>query len=728
MMNQKIYSVVLCGFLCLAGGVLGDELLVNGDFQSGTPTDDKSASFESKGWRRELWADDAWNSWLTDGTRDREIGKDNQALQFRWGATSVYQHFSASAKETYRFSVDFYNAGTSDSRWQPRIQVEWFDASGQRIGETITVAEADNAVDPAKTWNTLSGAAEAPSRTATARIMLNVNNRGAGKYFQTTFLDNASVRGEPGTGNLPVSFISSPYSLAFLSIPESELYTDSLSNYADDKDGDSLKFTKVSGPEWLSIDTDGTMSGIPPFSAAGDNEFIVSVDDGNGSSDACMLTLPVVGKLRLANLFSDHMMLQRNRPVPIFGKDLPGSTVTIEFNGQKKTAKTNARGEWRVLLDPMSASLNPMTLSFRSSIGNREATIDNLLVGDVWLCSGQSNMQWLLGNNIIGGPEEIASANYPHLRLLKTPQTISKDRWDDLGSRAAWTVCSPDTAGKFSATAYYFGRTLQTDLNIPIGLISSSQGGTQIEKWAVNLLPSNADKFYNSRVHPYTHLPIKGVIWYQGEANVSDGKAYTAKMQTLIRDWRSAWNLGDLPFYFVQLAPCNYKGDAVYNLPELWAAQTAAMELIPNTGMAIINDVGDISNIHPKNKEPVGERLALWAKYGAYGQTHLVHTGPMVREVTREGTQLRVAFNHIGGGLVSRDGQPLNWFEIAAADQVFSVATAVMDGETILVSAPSVSDPEWVRFAWHETAEPNLMNAEGLPANSFMKQRTIDGE
>lgn len=224
---------------------------------------------------------------------------------------------------------------------------------------------------------------------------------------------------------------------------------------------------------------------------------------------------------------------------------------------------------------------------------------------------------------------------------------------------------------------------------------------------------------YNSRIHPYTRLPIKGVIWYQGEANVRDGASYTAKMQTLVNDWREAWQRPELPFYFVQLAPFNYKGDAVHQLPELWAAQAAAMDVIPHSGMAVINDIGNVKNIHPTNKAPVGARLALWAEHGTYGQKGLVHAGPGLDRAVREGNRLRLSFKHVGSGLASRDGKPLTWFEVAAADKTFVPATATIDGDTLLVSAPNVPEPVCVRFAWHETAEPNLMNAEGLPAGAF---------
>jgi len=711
-------SLSASGFIPAIGG----ELLINGDFEIGTSEDDKPASFVCKGWRRLLWKESEPNSWLTCGERDWQAGKDNQALEYRWGATSICQFFSAKPGETYQFSVQYLNPGSPDSRWQPRIQVEWLDGRDQAIGPVVTVIEADYATAPVKTWNTLAGSVKAPPNTAYGRVLLNVNNKGSGQYFQKTYLDNASIRGVPGTHNLPVSFISSPYNLSLDAIFESNPFRDSLTNYADDKDGDPLTFTRLRGPDWLTVQADGTLSGTPRFADAGDNKLVVKVEDGRGSSEIRTLTLPVIGFLRLGNLFDNDMVLQQSAPVPVWGKAPASQLVRVRMStGESASATADADGNWAVTLPAMKAtSSGAITMSVAS--GTRELQLSNLLVGDVWFCSGQSNMSWPLVHTD-NSAEEIASARYPNLRLLRTPETRAATPWEDLAERAAWRQCSPETVSDFSAVAYYFGKTLQSELQIPVGLINSSQGGTRIENWAATLLPAGSDTFYNSRVHPYTRMPIKGAIWYQAEANIADGPAYTGKMQTLVGDWRRAWRDENLPFYFVQLAPFNYRGDAVYQLPEIWAAQTAAMKLIPHSGMAVISDVGNIEDIHPRNKAPVGERLALWALHETYGHTDLVHAGPMVNRVTRDGNQLRVSFHHTGSGLVARDGQPLTWFEVAGGDQAYVPATAVVDGDNVLVGAPRFKKPEWVRFAWHETAQPNLMNAEGLPANSFEKER-----
>jgi len=726
MKHIKFHWAFLALFLYAQITVLGTELLINGDFEIGTPEKDKAASFVCKGWRRHLWKENALNSWLTDGTLDPKIGADNQALEFRWGATSIYQVFSAVAGEAYQFSVDYFNPGTPESRWQPRIQVQWMNAAHQPLGPPETIAEADNSTAPVKTWNTLRASATAPQKTAYGRIMLNINNRGEGKYFQKMFMDNASVQGVAGSANLPVTFINTPYPILLKAIPEGALFRDSLTRFADDKDNDALIFTKVSGPGWITLKANGEISGTPRFEDAGKNKLVVKVEDGRGSSETGTLIIPVIGHLRLANIYNDNMVLQRNAPMPIRGTALPNQPVEVSMStGESASTTSDTEGHWSLTFTPMKADTGgAVTMTITSP--PRQLQITNLVVGDVWFCSGQSNMDWIL-QNTDGAEEEIASASHPRLRLLKTPQTSDSTPWEDLKTRADWQVCSPQSAREFSAVAYYFGKNLLAELDIPIGLINSSQGGTQIEKWAATLLPPGSVTFYNSRVLPYTKIPIKGVIWYQAEANIGDGPLYTDKMKTLVNDWRSVWGIGAFPFYFVQLAPFNYGGDAVYQLPEMWDAQTRAADQIPNAEMAVINDIGNISNIHPRNKAPVGKRLALLALHGAYGRSDLEAFGPRVKTVTREGSNLRVQFDHIGGGLASRDGEPLNWFEIAGTDKHFVPATARIDNDSVLLSAPSIPAPEWVRFAWHETAEPNLMNKEGLPANGFpMRQVTTE--
>ena len=690
----------------------GAELLVNGGFEKGTVTEDKSPSFACEEWRRLLFKPTEWNSWLTDGNQDPAIGKDNQAVEFRWGATFIAQYFRAKENLPYAISVDTLNPGAADSRWQPCIQVQWVNAGNQPIGAPVTVAETDNATAPPKQWNRLSGNVTAPAGTAYGRLLLSVNNKGSGQMWVSTYLDNASVQGEPGTHNLPPSFSGSPYPMTLPTIPESRALQDSLTRYAEDQDGDPLTFSKVSGPEWLTVKPDGALTGTPGFSEAGNNAFVFSVSDGRGGADTQTLTIPVEGILKLANVFDDDMVLQREQPLPVWGQALPNAAVKVKMStGEEVETTSDNSGAWSVILPAMKASLQgPVTMSVTS--GTRTLTLKNLLVGDVWLCSGQSNMAWSIENSA-DSKEIIAGANHPNVRLLKSPDKSSPTLWTELPARAEWEVCQPSTAPSFSAVAYHFGNKVNRETGIPIGLILSSQGGTRIEPWTGGPL-------YNARVHPYTRLPIKGVIWYQGEANIADGEAYTDKMVKLVGDWRKVWNQETLPFYFVQVAPFGYPNNDPDALPKLWEAQTKSMALIPHTGMAVINDVGNVENIHPTNKVPVGERLARWALNKTYGNAEIACSGPIARDATAEGQHLRVTFDHVAAGLISRDGMPLSWFEIAGSDDAFVPAEAVIENDAVLVSAPGVARPTAVRFAWNNKATPNLMNKEGLPANSFL--------
>ena len=374
-----------------------------------------------------------------------------------------------------------------------------------------------------------------------------------------------------------------------------------------------------------------------------------------------------------------------------------------------------------------------------------------MLVGEVWLCSGQSNMEWTVrasGN----AAEEISAANHPRIRHIKIPNTPAAKPQNDVKSDG-WKVCTPENAANFTAVGYYFGRKLMQDLDVPVGLIGSHWGGTRIEPWTppvgfqqVPALKDIADKLdtfptmtqqrdkndssktttvvnhqsplalYNGMIHPLLPFAIRGAIWYQGESNNGEGMLYFEKMKALIGGWRSVWNNPEMPFLFVQLAPYHYKVPT--QLPEIWEAQTAALS-IPNTGMVVTNDIGNIKNIHPKNKQDVGRRLALWALAKTYGKTGLVYSGPLYKDMKIDGNKIRVSFDHVGGGLVSRDEKPLTWFAIAGADGNFVEAQAQIDGNTVVVSSDKVAEPKTVRFAWDQDAEPNLSNKEGLPASAF---------
>jgi sialate O-acetylesterase len=374
--------------------------------------------------------------------------------------------------------------------------------------------------------------------------------------------------------------------------------------------------------------------------------------------------------------------------------------------------------------------------------------------------------------------QEVAAAKYPKIRLLQIPRAPAGQPASDVS--AAWTPCNPKTVPSFSALGYFFGRYLHKELGVPVGLINTSWGGTRIEPWTppagfasvptlhgiVKQIEEADAKYadacrktldaieawiprartalvtskrvppkpawpqhllanrgrptglYNGMVHPLVPFGFRGALWYQGEANRADGMLYHDKMKALINGWRSVWAQGDFPFYFVQLAPYRYKGEPTM-LPRLWESQTATLS-VPNTGMAVTVDVVDnIKDIHPTNKQDPGKRLALWALANVYGREGIVYSGPLYKSMAVEGNKVRLRFDHVGSGLVSRDGKPLSNFEIAGADKKFVEAKAEIDGEAVVVSADGVAAPVAVRFGWHQESQPNLSNKEGLPASPF---------
>lgn len=491
---------------------------------------------------------------------------------------------------------------------------------------------------------------------------------------------------------------------------------------------------------------------------------------------------PARSEVRLPKVFGSHMVLQRDRPIVVWGWAGAGETVTVRIGSNERSAKASAGGRWEVTLPAMPAG-GPVTLT---ASGSSAVRCDDVLIGDVWLCSGQSNMEQGI-SACRDAQREIAAADHPRIRLLMAPNRFTPVPQDDLD--AAWKACTPQTIadggwGGFSGAAYYFGRELQERLRVPIGLIDATWGGTVIQTWTppegyaiapvlkaeyervvlgdpttdlhvarmsqfldttdkwvretrsalsqrklaptmpvmpAELMPpsdlQHATALYNGMIHPLAPFGLRGAIWYQGESNRSEGRLYTERMKALIGGWRKVFRNENMPFYYVQIAPFNYGGNPAVT-PEFWEAQTAALA-IPNTGMAITSDIGDLRDIHPTNKQDVGKRLALLALAGAYGQP-VVCRGPAFRSMQIEGDRIRVTFDNVGGGLTSRDGKPLDWFEIVDADEGgFVKADARVDGATVVLSAAGVKTPVAVRFAWHMLAEPNLRNKEGLPANAF---------
>jgi sialate O-acetylesterase len=474
--------------------------------------------------------------------------------------------------------------------------------------------------------------------------------------------------------------------------------------------------------------------------------------------------------VKLPALIGDHMLLQRDVPARIFGKAAPGEAISVTFRGQAVRAMTDALGRWEVWLAPMHpAAPEEMTIQ-----GNNTIKVADVLVGDVWVGSGQSNMQWAVRQSD-NAESEIASAKFPEIRLFYVQRKPSSVPVEDVDAK--WMVCSPESVKEFSAVLYYFGRQLHQDLKAPMGLIHSSWGGTPIASWIsgptlmansrlspfltfwqdiIARYPANYTRYeqnlkkweesgakgprpavplgpghqheptslFNGMIAPLVKYTVKGAIWYQGEteAGRSQGHIYGEALTTLVEDWRKAFGQGDFPFFWVQLA--NF-GNAAKNghWMRVQEGQVKAASL-RRTGVAIINDIGEPADIHPKNKQDVGRRLALLARHVAHGQNGFVWSSPLYRQATREGSAFRVWFDHAGSGLKTRGNEPVKGFVIAGSDGKFVPAAARIDGATVVVSSPQVAEPQAVRYAWDYNPDANLVNSEGLPASLFRSDDT----
>ncbi|HLZ85598.1 MAG TPA: beta-L-arabinofuranosidase domain-containing protein [Puia sp.] len=413
------------------------------------------------------------------------------------------------------------------------------------------------------------------------------------------------------------------------------------------------------------------------------------------------------GALKMPHIFGDNMVLQREAPVPVWGNARPGATVTVSFNDQRKTTTTDPQGHWRLTLDPLEASANPATLLVSSEDGSIQYR--NILVGEVWLCSGQSNMEYPMRR--IKQPD---TANNPDIRIFLVRNNYSKP--DEKNIRRVWDPAIGTPLRDFSAPAYFFAKELYATLHIPIGVISNAIPGSRIEPW----LPDTG-KFYTNIVHPLAPYAIRGFCWYQGESNcfLSDTLAYAAKMTTLINSWRHLWETPAASFYLVQITPYEYSKTthSVFTEPAFWEAQQKALTL-PHTGMIVTTDLVDsITQLHPMDKWTVGHRLALLALANDYHQ-QLTANSPTFQSMSIKGRTIQVKFINIGGGLVSHDGQAIDWFETADKNGKFTPATATITGpDTVTLTAKN--KPIAVRFGWSEAAQPNLYNKEGLPAMPF---------
>jgi len=489
--------------------------------------------------------------------------------------------------------------------------------------------------------------------------------------------------------------------------------------------------------------------------------------------------MAATAEVKLPQLLSDHVVLQRGAPIHIWGWATLGEQVTVSFLNQKQSITADDLGKWSVYLRPEEAG-GPYTLTVQAA---NTVTISDVLIGDVWLASGQSNMEMPLKGFpssavLKNGAEEIANANQPQMRLLRVHTRPSDHPLPDLKDPdEVWSACTPETAANFSAVAYFFGREIQQQEKVPVGLIDDTWGGTPAEAWISfdslsadsSLMPvfqewskmanMTADlaaiqarekreteaakaahtalpvhswhpnpaswdpaNLYNGMVAPLIEFPIKGVIWYQGEANTGGNRAsmYSKVFPTLIADWRSQWREGDFPFLFAQISSFNASAS------ERWGnvrdAQRRTLSL-NNTGMAVTLDVGQADNVHPPDKQTVGHRLALAARDIAYGE-HVEDSGPLFRQAVPEGNGMRVWFDHAGG--LTAKGEAPTGFETAGDDHKFVPASAKIDHDQVVVSSPDLKTPKYVRYAWANYSTANLYNNAGLPASTFSSESTED--
>lgn len=473
-------------------------------------------------------------------------------------------------------------------------------------------------------------------------------------------------------------------------------------------------------------------------------------------------------EIKLPSIISNNMILQQKARVSLWGWAAAGETVNILTSWNNKITKvtTASNGKWKVMVVTGKAG-GPFTISFK---GTNELKIENVLLGEVWLASGQSNMEFFVGktksSSYTGVPDyetEIPKANFPMIRQIDVANKNADEPQENF--KGDWKVCSPATVDTFSAVAYYFALKIHQETGFPVGIINSTWGGTAIESWMRrDLLASdtgfvqlinkydddvkkypdelasfkiaedkwkldttskkpvapvkpNPDKspyrLYNAMIAPLVPYTLKGVIWYQGENNAPRAKQYRSLFPAMIASWRSDFQNAKLPFYFVQISPHRSQ------YPEIREAQLMTYRSVANTGMAVTTDNGDSLNIHPRNKKLVGDRLALWALHTEYQKKDIVYSGPLYKSMKKDGDKIIISFDNVGTGLTSSDGKPLKEFQIAGEDNRFVPAHAEIKGSTVVVSSDEVKSPASVRFAWRNVPEPNLVNKSGLPASPF---------
>ncbi|AHF16866.1 sialate O-acetylesterase [Niabella soli DSM 19437] len=439
------------------------------------------------------------------------------------------------------------------------------------------------------------------------------------------------------------------------------------------------------------------------------------------------------------------MVLQQGQPVAVWGRGIPGKQVAATFKGQKATTAVKADSSWKIELRPLKASFDPAVLEIVS--GQEIIKLNNILVGEVWLCSGQSNMEFAMRK--IGKLQSPPGAGWPvkeletaHNKNIRIFLVERKKMAPDL-THAGWSVAEDDALRSFSAAGYFFGKELQAKLKVPVGIISAAIPGSRIEPWmpreaftvldffkkqtdSTHKIDGDPGKFYNTMIRPLIPFALKGFLWYQGESNcfLNERLQYTYKMNALINYWRKEWRNSALPFYYVQIAPYYYskakdRPYTVFSEPEFWEAQQAALK-IPNTVMINTMDLNDNpADLHPVDKWDLGKRLAQSALSKTYHASAATPMGPVFKTVIIEGAAMVISFDYTGKGLVSRNGKPLNCFEMADEQGQYVPATAVIKNNKVWVSAAGIKKPGAVRFAWREDARPNLYNKDGLPALPF---------
>jgi sialate O-acetylesterase len=491
-----------------------------------------------------------------------------------------------------------------------------------------------------------------------------------------------------------------------------------------------------------------------------------------------VLCTAAFAQITLPKILTNHMVVQREAPVHVWGLATPNEQVSVTFRGETSTATAGQLGRWSIYLKPGAAG-GPFTMTVQAtpaapatgvSPQPETITLDDVLVGDVWVASGQSNMGFEL-HDAATANDDLPKAGISEIRLLNVKQTASIFPQDDLPVvDDGWTVSSPETAAHFSAVAWYFAREIHERQHVPVGIINSSWGGTPVDAWTrigaiaenASLMPTFAswDKMvadqpdnilrekdhqrqiadakaqgkplpnfgwspdleswgpgmlWNAMIAPLTPASIRGAIWYQGESNASVERAaiYGPLFETMIEDWRRQWGVGEFPFLFVQIA--NFNAGPGDGWPMLRQQQLNTLEL-QNTGMAVTIDIGNPTNIHPTDKLDVGLRLARWARVLTYGEK-LEVSGPLFRQAVPEGAAMRAYFTHAAD--MNAKGGVLSGFEVAGSDGKWFAATATIDGETIVASSPDVAKPIEVRYGWAASPQCNLFNADGLPASPF---------